>query len=167
MCIRDRAEAAQGNAWIFGIPGDAQNYMPAVRRDVKAAFAEFYLPVVDSLELTLAARRDQYDGFGGTTNPKYSFKYQPVDWLAFRGAYSTGFKVPSFAQLYRGVTETPYQGNDLADPRSCPGGAYNPGVAGCDVRIQPDILSGGNRNLTPEESKQKSIGCLLYTSRCV
>ena len=116
---------------------------------------------MDSLEVTLAARRDHYDGFGGTTNPKYSFKYQPVDWLAFRGAYSTGFKVPSFAQLYRGVTETPYTGLDLADPLTCPGGAYNPSVAGCDVRIQPDILSGGNASLTPEESKQKSIGFVL------
>lgn len=156
-----RAEAAQGNAWIFGVPGDAVNYMPAVSRDVKAAFAEFYLPVVDSLEMTLAVRRDQYDGFGGTTNPKYSFKYQPVDWLAFRGAYSTGFKVPSFAQLYRGVTATPYTGLDLADPLTCPGGAYNPSVTGCSVRIQPDILSGGNANLMPEESKQKSIGFVL------
>src|SRR3546814_5966116 len=87
------ADAALGNAWVFGAPGDSQNYLPKVSRDVKAAFVELYMPIFDSLEMTIAGRHDRYDGFGGTTNPKYSFKYQPVDWLAFRGAYSTGFKV--------------------------------------------------------------------------
>ena len=43
-------------------------------RDVKAFFAEFNIPVFDSLELNLAGRRDQYNGFGASTNPKYSFK---------------------------------------------------------------------------------------------
>src|SRR3546814_5138985 len=108
--------------------------------------------------MTIAGRHDRYDGFGGTTNPKYSFKYQPVDWLAFRGAYSTGFKVPSFAQLFRDSAETQYTNLDLADPAICPGGIYNPQVAGCDVQIQPDILIGGNAALEPEESKQKSFG---------
>src|SRR3546814_3929965 len=69
--------------------------------------------------MTIAGRHDRYDGFGGTTNPKYSFKYQPVDWLAFRGAYSTGFKVPSFAQLFRESAETQYTNLDLADPAIC------------------------------------------------
>src|SRR3546814_2348123 len=99
------ADAALGNAWVFGAPGDSQNYLPKVSRDVKAAFVELYMPIFDSLEMTIAGRHDRYDGFGGTTNPKYSFKYQPVDWLAFRGAYSTGFKVPSFAQLFRDRSE--------------------------------------------------------------
>lgn len=155
------AEWADGNAYIFGPPGDAANYMPRQRRDVKAVFAEVYLPILDSLELTLAGRHDRYDGFGSTTNPKYSFKYQPVDWLAFRGAYSTGFKVPDFAKLFRGITESPYTGLDLADPASCPGGVYNPDVAGCDVQIRPDIVTGGNPNLQPEEAEQKSIGVVL------
>ncbi|MGN7724528.1 TonB-dependent receptor domain-containing protein [Luteimonas sp. 22616] len=155
------ADAALGNAWVFGAPGDSQNYLPKVSRDVKAAFAEIYLPVFDSLEVTLAGRHDRYDGFGGTTNPKYSFKYQPADWLAFRGAYSTGFKVPSFAQLFRDSAETQYTNLDLADPATCPGGIYNPQVAGCDVQIQPDILIGGNPALEPEESKQKSFGVVI------
>jgi len=155
------AEAALGNAWVFGAPGDSQNYLPEVSRDVKAAFVELYLPVFDSLELTIAGRHDRYDGFGSTTNPKYSFKYQPVDWLAFRGAYSTGFKVPSFAQLFRASAETQYTNLDLADPAICAGGIYNPQVAGCDVQIQPNILIGGNAALEPEESEQKSFGVVI------
>ncbi|MHC9086125.1 TonB-dependent receptor plug domain-containing protein [Luteimonas sp. RIT-PG2_3] len=155
--------AGGGNAWIFGAPGDAANYLAPVSRDVKATFAEVYLPIFDSLEVTVAGRYDRYDGFGSTTNPKYSFKYQPVDWLAFRGAYSTGFKVPSFVQLFRGITETPYTARGIADPATCPSGNPNPAIPGC-AEITPNILTGGNPNLAPEEAKQRSIGFVLAPS---
>lgn len=155
------ADWSRGPAYVFGAPGDASNYMSPKKRNVKAAFAELNLPVVDSLEVNLAVRHDRYDGFGGTTNPKYSFKWQPMDWLVFRGAYSTGFKVPDFAKLFRGITETQYTGLDLADPSICPNGRYNPDVANCNVQIRPDIVTGGNPNLKPEEAKQRSIGFVI------
>ncbi|WP_334178442.1 TonB-dependent receptor [Pseudoxanthomonas sp.] len=148
------------NRYIFGAPFDAANNMPKVQRDVKAVYTEAFLPIVDSLELSLAVRRDDYDGFGATINPKYSFKWQPIDALAFRGAYSTGFKVPEFTKLFSGVTESPYTGFDLADPARCPGGAANPAVPGCEA-IQPDILTGGKADLKPEESEQKSFGLVF------
>lgn len=152
------AEWAAGNAYIFGAPGDSANYMTPKRRDIKAVFAEFNVPVIDSLELNLAVRHDRYDGFGGTTNPKYSFKWQPFESLVFRGSYSTGFKVPDFAKLFRGLTASQYTGLDLADPSVCPNGRYNPDVANCNVQIRPDILTGGNPALMPEEANQKSLG---------
>ncbi|ALJ26556.1 MULTISPECIES: TonB-dependent receptor [Stenotrophomonas] len=155
------AEWVAGNAYVFGVPGDASNYMSPKQRNVKAVFAEVNLPVVDSLEVNLAVRHDRYDGFGGTTNPKYSFKWQPMDWLVFRGSYSTGFKVPDFAKLFRGVTETQYTGLDLADPATCPKGQYNPDVANCSEQIRPDIITGGNPNLKPEEAEQRSIGFVI------
>lgn len=150
-----------GNAYVFGPPGDSANYMTPKQRDVKAAFAEFNVPVFDSLELNLAVRRDQYDGFGSTVNPKYSFKYKPMDWVAFRGSYSTGFKVPDFAKLFRGITESQYTGLDLADPATCPNGRYNPDVANCNVQIRPDIVTGGNPALMPEEANQRSLGVVF------
>ena len=108
-----------------------------MHRDVKAVFAEFNLPVFDSLSLTVAGRYDNYGSFGSSTNPKYSFKWQPIDWLVFRGAYSTGFKIPDFARLLRGTSEIQYTGLDLADPLTCPGGKYNPNstIPGCTVQV--------------------------------
>jgi len=148
------------DSYIYQAPFDATNNMPKVRRDVKAVYAEAYFPILDSLEVTVAVRHDSYDSFGGTTNPKYSFKWQPIDALAFRGAYSTGFKVPEFTKLYSGVTETPYTGFDLADPATCPGGVANPAVPGC-ASIKPDIITGGKTDLKPEEAKQKSFGLVF------
>ncbi len=155
----DRREAAS-RPLIFNAPFDDANALTDVSRDVKAVFAEFYLPLFDSLDITLAGRYDDYDGFGGTTNPKVSFKWQPIDSLAFRGAYSTGFKVPSFNQLFNGVSESQYAGLDLADPATCPSGAANETTPGCEV-IRPVVLTGGKADLQPEESKQKSLG-LVY-----
>ncbi|GAB3754324.1 TonB-dependent receptor plug domain-containing protein [Lysobacter olei] len=145
---------------IFNAPFDESNILDDVSRDVKAAFVEAHLPVFDSLDVTLAGRYDRYDGFGSTTNPKVSFKYQPIDALAFRGAYSTGFKVPSFNQLFNGVTESQYTGLDLADPATCPGGVANPAIPGC-ASIRPDEWFGGKADLEPEESTQKSFGVVL------
>lgn len=145
---------------IYQAPFDVNNDQPDVSRDVKALYIEAYLPVHDTFELTLAARRDQYDVFGSTTNPKYSFKWQPFDWLAFRGAYSTGFKAPEFTRLYGGNLETEYTGLDLADPATCPGG--RPSAApGCAFINRPTQMFGGNLDLKPETARQKSIGLVF------
>ncbi|AER57769.1 putative TonB dependent receptor [Pseudoxanthomonas spadix BD-a59] len=145
---------------IYLAPFDNGNILRNVSRDTKAVYAELYLPLLDTLELTLAERYDHYEGFGGTENPKVSFKYQPLDGLAFRGAYSTGFKVPTFNQLFYGEALSPYTGLDLADPATCPGGVASPTVPGCES-IQPDLLTGGKQDLDPEESRQKSLGVVI------
>lgn len=148
---------------VFNAPFDDANVLANVSRDIKAVFAEAYFPILDSLDITLAGRYDRYDGFGSTTNPKISFKYQPIESLLFRGAYSTGFKVPSFNQLFNGVTESEYTGFDLADPETCPGGVANPAVPGCEP-IKPVIITGGKEDLDPEESTQKSFGVVFAPS---
>ncbi len=146
---------------VFNAPFDDANALGNVSRDIKAVYVEFQLPVFSNFDINLAGRYDHYSGFGATTNPKVSLKYQPFESLLFRGAYSTGFKVPNFNQLFNGISEVLYTGLDLADPATCPGGKSNPNVAGCEV-IRPDELFGGKEDLKPEESTQKSFG-LVYS----
>lgn len=142
---------------IFNAPFDSINTMDTKKRDVKAVYAEVMLPITKQLELTLSGRYDEYTGFGSTTNPKVAFKFAPVQQLALRGSYSTGFRVPTFNQLYFGITESTYAGKDLADPATCASGKVDPAVAGC-ASITPIILTGGKPNLGPEESKQWTTG---------
>ena len=150
-----------GSGWIYQAAGDATNYMSGKSRNVKAVYAEFLVPVFDSLNIIASGRYDRYSGFGGTFNPKYSFKWQPVSWLALRGSYSTGFKVADFAKLYRGTTESPSVGSgiDIADPKTCPGG--DPSTAPGCANIFPTLLTGGNPNLKPEISKQRAFGVVF------
>jgi iron complex outermembrane receptor protein len=157
------AAAATNQPVIFLAAFDNVNALTPKTRTVKAAFAEIEVPLLDILTVTGAFRLDEYSGFGTTTNPKVSFKFTPIDWLMFRGSYSTGFRVPSFNQIFNGVTLSPYSGSDLADPVACPGGvptsAYLSGLP-C-AQIRPDIATGGTIDLGPEKAKMASLGVVF------
>ena len=156
--------AVLGTPDIFNAAFDNINALTPKHRTVKAAYAEILIPILPELEVTGAIRIDDYTGFGTTTNPKVSVKFRPVDWLMFRGSYNTGFRVPSFNQIFNGTTISPNPGNTLVDPTTCPGGAVNPAIPGC-AAITPDTLSGGNLQLGPETSKQASLGVVFQPAR--
>ncbi|MFT6268350.1 MAG: iron complex outermembrane receptor protein [Alphaproteobacteria bacterium] len=157
-------EAANQIPSIYGAPFDTANTLDDVSRDIKAVFVEALVPVFENFELNIAVRHDNYDGFGGTTNPKYGFKFDPTDDLLFRGAYSTGFRVPSFNQLFNGTTAEPYTGTDLANPFLCTDGIVDPSDPNCGP-ITPAIFFGGKADLGPEESTQSSLGVVYAPSR--
>ncbi|UVO54616.1 TonB-dependent receptor domain-containing protein [Sphingomonas sp. SUN039] len=149
---------------IFNVADDNDRALAPVSRDVKAVYGELLIPVFEPLEITVAGRYDNYTGFGGTFNPKISGKFQPVNWLMFRGSYNTGFRVPSFNQIFNPVTVSPNPGNTLIDPTTCSLAGPNPAVAGC-AAITPDTATGGNLNLGPETSKQFSLGVVFQPAR--
>lgn len=157
------AAAAATAPVIFLAAFDNVNALTPKSRDVKAAYAEVLVPIFEQLEVTGALRIDDYTGFGSTTNPKVSVKFQPFDQLMFRGSYNTSFRVPTFNQIFNGVTLSPYSGSDLADPVACPGGvptsAFGSGLP-C-AQIRPDIITGGNLVLGPEKAKMASVGVVL------
>ena len=147
---------------IFNAAFDNVNALIPKSRNVKAAYAEISVPLFDMLEFSAAGRIDDYTGFGSTFNPKFTAKFRPIEWLMFRGSYNTGFRVPSFNQIFNGVTQSPNPGNALTDPTTCPTGVV--GTGGC-TPITPDSLSGGNLGLGPETSKQYSGGVVFQPSR--
>ncbi len=155
--------AAATQPVIFLAAFDNVNALTPKNRTVKAGYFEIDVPILDMLDITGAVRVDDYSGFGTTTNPKVTVKFAPAEWLMFRGSYSTGFRVPSFNQIFNGVTESPYSGSDLADPVACPGGvptsAFGSGLP-C-AQIRPNIWTGGNLNLGPEKAKMASLGVVL------
>ena len=155
--------AAATQPVIFLAAFDNVNALTPKDRTVKAGFVEVDLPVLENLTVSGAFRIDDYSGFGTTTNPKVTLKFEPTDWMMLRGSYSTGFRVPSFNQIFNGITESPYSGSDLADPVACPGGvptsAYGSGQA-C-AQIRPNIWTGGTLNLGPETAKMASVGVVF------
>jgi iron complex outermembrane receptor protein len=139
---------------INGAPFDAE--FPKVKRDVSAVFAEAAIPIIKGLEATLAVRSDHYSDFGNTTNPKVTLKWVPIEQLLVRASYNTGFRAPSFFQLFTQTSESQIPGN-IADPVLCPNG----NVAGADLSvcaIRPNGRQGGNPSLEPEKSNQWTVG---------
>ncbi len=145
---------------VFQAPFDAE--FPKVSRNIKAIYTEVAVPIVKSLEATVAVRHDRYSDFGGTTNPKVSLRWNPVNEFLMRSSYNTGFRAPSFFQLYGAQGESQVPGN-IADPVLCPTGQGDPTV--CAIR--PNALQGGNPNLGPEKSKQWSVGTVFSPAKAI
>jgi len=144
------------------LSGFGGNLLPISRdRDTWAVFAEANIPLWKTLEANIAVRHDDYSDFGGTTNPKYSLRWQPTNTLLVRASYGTGFLAPSLFQLYNGNTSGVTQAG-LVDPLRCP-------ITGdaLDCSGQFPVLFGGNPSLKPEESKQKSVGIVFEPARGV
>ena len=146
--------------FILNAPFDEQNILPEVSRNIKAVYAELALPFFKGFEITGAVRLDEYTGFGKTVNPKISARYSPIEEITFRGSYNTGFRVPSFNQIFAGRLSSPFPDPTLADPATCPDGRANATVAGC-AQINPTIITGGNPELDPEESTGYSAGIAI------
>ena len=150
-----------GQVVIYQAPFDAQ--FPKVSRTVHALYAEALVPIVKNFEVTAAVRHDDYSDFGGTTNPKISFRWHPVEQFLVRASYNEGFRAPSFFQLYGAQGDAPVPGN-VADPVLCPNG----NVPGADLSvcaIRPNARQGGNPSLQPETSKQWQAGFVFSPVR--
>ncbi|TFW19110.1 TonB-dependent receptor [Duganella callida] len=127
-------------------------------RSVSALYSELNVPVLKTLDLTAAIRADRYSDFGHTYNPKVGFRFQPTKEVLFRGSYSKGFRAPSLYDIYASKSYT-NSASTLNDPLNCPAGNPVPGKsasANCEQQFQ--VLKGGTQGLSPERSKNGTIG---------
>ncbi len=132
------------------------------KRDVTAVFAELNIPILRNIEGQVAVRYDKYSDFGNTVNPKVALRWTPTKELLVRTSYSTGFRAPTLSDLFlpRFLGNTADTHNDpIRCPGSTPiGGFVNEGLE-CDAQINNQL--GGNTALTPEKSKQWTIGVIF------
>lgn len=72
-------------------------------RSKYAAGLELRVPVLSSLELSLAARYDRYDDItdvNGASTWAAGFEYRPIKSLLIRGNYATSFKAPDMHYIF-------------------------------------------------------------------
>jgi iron complex outermembrane receptor protein len=129
------------------------------KRDVEAEFAELFVPIVGAgnsmagvrtLSLDLSLRHDQYSDFGGTTNPKVGFTYQPFEGFTILGNYGTSFNAPSLADD-AGAFPTTAQVISVSP-------FIKPGDSFLNFLRPTIVLAGGNPNLKPQTAHTYSIG---------
>ena len=147
-------------AKVISSTGIDPNTLNEGSRDVYAAYAELNVPILKNLDVTAAVRYDKYSDFGSTTNPKASFRYQPIEQVLVRGSYSTGFRAPS---LYELNAAQAYTNTTLAnDPINCPNGVLKPGATSAtSCNVQFESLTGGSKSLKPETSKNMTFGLVF------
>ncbi len=147
------ADAIQGG-YITGYGG--QNKPVSGSRTRWDAFGEVNIPIVKTLEADAQVRYDHYSDFGGTTNPKFTLRWQPTRSVLFRGSYGTGFLAPALYELFSAQTSGTSQVG-LTDPIRCPV-THNLGI---DCSAQFPVIFGGNPSLKPEESEQATLGFVV------
>lgn len=122
--------------------GDRSNY---------AMYVESLVPLTDVLELSLAARYDDYDDSAGSeTSPLVALRWQPTDTLLFRTSWGQGFRAANMTNLYSADS---FSAEPVSDLVFCNANNISPCANG-----QADSFSGGNPNLKPEKSESFSFG---------
>ena len=91
-----------------GFPGfQPSNEVNESRTNI-GAYLDAELDITKAFLLSGAVRFERYSDFGNTTNGKIAARLKVAKWLSLRGAFSTGFRAPSLAQLYYNTTFTDF-----------------------------------------------------------
>ena len=148
----ENAQARLENNYLVDAFGFGSSLSQADRTQY-GVYAEFFVPLHEQVELSLAGRFDDYNDFGSSFNPKVGLTYRPTDSIVLRGSWSTAFRAPSLTQA----------GVKLRTTRASFDCSANQQVAEffCDgdggLRGN-NVLELGNPDLRAEESESISLG---------
>lgn len=146
----DRSAGTQGFGGIGPVSAVDES------RDVMSFYAELEADITDNLLVSGAARYDDYEGFGDSTNFKLAANWSMTDWASLRSAVSTGFRAPSMQQLYFNNISTQFITNP--DDPSGDQIAVQIGTFRNDSELAKSI---GIPELKEEESTNFSVGAVF------
>jgi iron complex outermembrane recepter protein len=100
--VTDCAVSAQIGPWLYNRPGNvfgaaANDYRPEARHyPVAAGFLEARLPLLDSIDLSIAGRYEKFysdvsDNDNEVFVPAAAIKWQPLDWFGVRASWGETF----------------------------------------------------------------------------
>ncbi|WP_245829521.1 TonB-dependent receptor [Novosphingobium mathurense] len=104
------------------------------------------MPLIERLQLSLAARYEDYPGTAHLLTPKAGVVYEPIEGLTLRGAWGKSFKTQTLYQQYQ------YRQGSLNPAAYFPGSPTNLPVL---------LVAGGNINLKPEKATTWNLGFKL------
>jgi outer membrane receptor protein involved in Fe transport len=124
--------------------------------DVKEAFGEIYVPLLDSAAIHAnadgAVRWADYSGSGTIWAYKGGLEVGLFDTIRLRGTYSRDVRAGNLSERF---DKTGGVGN-VVDPRSA---ADNPAWGG--KTYQTTVFSGGNPNIKPEQADTYTLGAVV------
>ena len=138
------------------------------QRDRIALGVEAAFPVHETVELSLAARYDDYDDdseTGSATTGKFSVQWRPLDSLLVRASYGETFRAPDMQRLFGSTTRA---FSSPVDTVLCLQAGGNPNAPGgidpnnssdpCDAVQSVRTLIGSNIALEEEEGDTINVG---------
>src|SRR5690606_4151593 len=99
----------------------------------------------EKFNAVLGLRYDGNTNYGGKLNPTAGINYKPFDWLGFNASIGTGYKTPTYRQLYQRFT-------NLA------GGGYTVvGISNIENTLAEMQASGDIQDIWPMASQVKDL----------
>ena len=140
--------------------GDVANSSPTGDSSgsrIVESFMELQVPLLDNLDIQLAARHEQYSDIadGEVTVGKAAFGYRPVEPLLIRGSWSETFRAPNLVTVNEGLVARQNTRTDWACEyvNEVTGEAYD-----LDCSNSTQRSAQGSELLTPEKGENTSIG---------
>ncbi|MYM32747.1 TonB-dependent receptor [Duganella sp. FT94W] len=131
-----------------------------------AVGVETNIPVIASVNATLAGRYDRYN-FAGRTDGKFTYngglEWRPAQQLLVRGTYATSFRAPDMNYIYK-ASGTGYYSSTTDYYRCAKAGQP---VADCDyANYSPgaDYLQTGSKDLRSERGRSTGLGIVWSPS---
>ena len=171
-----------GNSWGFASAGITKG-----SDSVYETFAELQIPVIknkplfEDLKLNVSGRYSKYDSVGDAFTYKAGVNWALNNMFRLRGTYGTSFRAPGLFELYLN-SQTSFLSQRSVDPCINWGATGENGqlVKKENVRLHcaadgipanytgvgssAEVLTSGNKNLNPEESKAWTYG-FAFTPR--
>ena len=162
--VKEGHDVTPAPAVSEGIASGGDPYYTVGNEYDRAVFAELQGDPIKQIEIDAEARYDNYQTFGSDTTPKLGIKFTPWRWIALRGTWSKGFRVPSVAE---GVSsgET-FGAGSYQDPILCPtnvpaGEALGPGDFQTTCEFAVTGLQLSNPHLKDVTSTNWTSGVVL------
>ena len=140
---------ASGAPDVYGARTVASAYIELA---VPLISPDMNIPLVQSVDVQLAARDEYYSDFGNVLKPKVAAVWSVVDGIRLRGAWSQSFRAPNLAQFYSQGTQVANTRTDFAQCRI--NATACTGVSTLEERA-------GNQSLNPEDAENLSAGIVL------
>jgi iron complex outermembrane recepter protein len=163
-------DAVSGAAYTGDLIGTSPSPDTKGSRTVTSAFIEFGVPVispdmniplVQSIEMQLAGRFEDFSDAGSVAKPKVAVAWDVVDGLRLRGSWAQGFKAPNLEQVNATLVTRSNTRTDFirceADLRA--GRIAN--FAACSRSGATTAQRAGNQDLKPEESETWGAGVVF------
>ncbi|MFZ9905129.1 MAG: TonB-dependent receptor domain-containing protein [Steroidobacteraceae bacterium] len=151
-----RFTTASGDTYPF--ISDVMNSSPTPDssgdRRTNSVFTEFSLPVLQNLDMQLAARYEDFSDLGDATVGKVALGWRPLDSLLLRASWSQGFRVPNLVTVNESIVSRTNTRTDFV----CQYAAEKAGISATPCREGTLRLAQGSDILKPEESENYSVG---------
>jgi len=161
--------AVNGDFFGSDVLGSSPSPDTSGNREVYSAFAEVLvplvsedmdIPLVNSLELQLAGRFEDFSDSTSALVPRAALAWRPIPDILLRGAWSQGFRAPNLIQINDAGTT---RSNSDIPAVECVAEIIQgdeDDVPDCGTRGLIDFRSGA-KNLEPEETESLNFGVVL------